>query len=83
MQNSSAFCRAQQARQTMRASESALDNVRSIAMRAAAAWGMEAISAERREDRQTRRVEEDGLLHETAEDRMLSENPDRGFASQA
>ena len=82
MQNSSAFCRTQQASHTLRASESLLANVRSIAISAAAAWGVEAQSAERREERHAKRQAETGSLLAVTEDRSFSENPDRGFADQ-
>jgi len=82
MQISSAFCRAQQADHTQRAAESRLSNVRAISTSAAAAWGIEAIAAERREKRNTRRqADADALLFLT-EDRSFSENPDRGFSDQ-
>lgn len=83
MQNSSAFCRAQQAHQTSCAAETSLANVRSVATRAAAAWGVEALVAERWEARQIKRQAEAGLVRADAADRALSENPDRGFGSQA
>jgi len=78
MQISSVFCRAQQASQQQLAVESLLGNVRAIATSAAAAWGVEAISAERREARLTKRMAEAAALIATT-DRSLSENPDRGF----
>jgi len=83
MQNSSVFCRSQQAREEIRAAESALPNVKSIATRAAAAWGMEALVAQRWEGRQAKRQMEAGLILAAAADRTLSENPDRGFADHA
>lgn len=54
MQISSLFCRAQEAQQTQRAADSGLANVKAIALGAAAAWRIEAIAAERREDRRGR-----------------------------
>jgi hypothetical protein len=63
-----------------RAAESVLTNVRSVATSAAAAWGLEAISAEHREARQIKRETEAGPAHARVIDRALSENPDRGFA---
>ena len=83
MQHSSAFCQAQQAHHIQRASESALTNVRSIAARAAAAWGVEAMSAERREERDAKRRDEARAQSALAADNSFSENPDRGFASQS
>jgi len=82
MQNSSAFCRTRQAYEEDRAAQSALANVRSIATSAAAAWGAEALVAQRWESRQAKRQAEAGLLLAAAADRALSENPDRGFADQ-
>lgn len=53
MQNSSAFCRAQEALHIKRATETTLDNVRAIATAAAAAWRGEAVLAEQRETRRS------------------------------
>lgn len=74
------MCRAQEARQRTLAADAALANVKGVAMLAAAAWAKEAITAERREQRRVRRDQE--LLHAPPllEDRIFSENPDRGFA---
>ena len=55
MQNSSAFCRAQEAHHRQRAADTELANVKSVATSAATAWGIEAISAERREERHVKR----------------------------
>ena len=82
MQISSAFCRTQQANHVRRAAESPLANVRAIATGAAAAWGIEALSAERREHRQDKRQTDAATLLAVVEDRSLSENPDRGFADR-
>lgn len=82
MQNSSAFCRKQQAHHQQRAAESMLTNVRQIATRAAAAWGLEALSAENHEARQAKRRIELGAARALPDDRFFSENPDRGFADQ-
>jgi len=79
MQISSVFCRAQQANHMQRAAESRLSNVRAIATSAAAAWGIEALAAERREKRTIRRQADAAALVSLAEDRAFSENPDRGF----
>lgn len=49
-------------------------------MRAAAAWGIEALVAERWE---ARHIKRQALPSAAAEERALSENPDRGLASQA
>lgn len=81
MQISSAFCRAQQANHSRRAEESSLSNVRAVATKAAAAWGIEAIAAERREERFERRQADAAGLLVLAKDRSFSENPDRGFSN--
>lgn len=75
MQNSSSFCRTREALETKRAEETSLDNVKSIAMKAAQAWGIEAAAAEQREDRQRKR-----LAATQTSDQTASENPDRGYA---
>ncbi len=77
MQNSSAFCRTQEALQIQRATDSKLANVRSIATAAAAVWSAEAVLAEQRERR--KRVAE-SLRATTSGEDTFSENPDRGFA---
>jgi septal ring factor EnvC (AmiA/AmiB activator) len=82
MQNSSAFCRTQQASHTLRANESLLANVRAVATSAAAAWGIEAQSAERREERHAKRHTDATPVLIIAEERSFSENPDRGFSDQ-
>jgi hypothetical protein len=51
MQPSSEFCRAQEAHERQRAADSALENVRRIATQAAAMWSLEALAAEKREQR--------------------------------
>lgn len=85
MELSSTFCRMQETNQRDRAAHAILENVRVIAARAATAWGVEALSAERREGRRERtRIIADmaALQNErlpSEEDRLLSENPDRGF----
>jgi len=84
MELSSNFCRMQETNQRDRAAHAKLENVRIIAARAATAWGVEALSAERREGRRERtRIIADmaALQNErlpSEEDRLLSENPDRG-----
>lgn len=50
MTPSSAFCRAQEAAQRQRAASEPLENVRQIALAAAAAWNAEAVWAESREN---------------------------------
>lgn len=86
MYPSSTLCRAQEEFHRERALASTLANVRAVAESAAAAWGQEAILAEKREARGLRTREVADLmaarkLEEAAEarDRGLSENPDRGF----
>lgn len=54
MYPSSVLCRAQEALQRDRAAKAVLDNVRSVANKAALAWEREAVSAERREARHGR-----------------------------
>jgi hypothetical protein len=49
MSQTAAFCRQQEAAQRLRAASEPLANVRQIALTAAAAWGAEALWAERRE----------------------------------
>jgi hypothetical protein len=58
MQLSSDLCRAQEELHHKLASDALLDNARAVALRAASAWRMEAISAERREQRSVRRAAE-------------------------
>jgi hypothetical protein len=78
MYPSAALCRAQQALQLNRAAAATLGNVRSIAEKAAAAWGVEARLADDRERRQAKTVR---LRHAREQaSREFSENPDRGFA---
>lgn len=82
MAPTSAFCRVQEAFHRDRAAGAMLDNVRTIANSAAAAWKREAMLAEHREDnrRPVATLPEAGSLSEEAEDRWASENPDRGHA---
>ena len=75
-----AMCRAQEARQRTLAADAALANVKGVAMLGAAAWAKDAITAERREQRRARRDQELLYAPPLLEDRMFSENPDRGFA---
>lgn len=85
MELSSTFCRMQEAVQRDRAANAILENIRAVAEKAAKAWGAVALAAEQREARRERtRIIADmaGLQSEPApgeEDRLLSENPDRGF----
>jgi hypothetical protein len=79
------LCRTQEEFHRERAAAATLDNVRTIATRAAAAWGQEAAAAEKREARGMRtRAIADLMavqkLEAAAEaERQFSENPDRGF----
>ena len=85
MQLSSTFCRMQETRQRDRAANATLENVRAVADRAASAWRIEAHAAELRETsrEQTRLIAQMVALQNerepSDEDRLLSENPDRGF----
>ncbi len=83
MVNTSHFCLAQEVLQRDRAAASNLDNVRRVATSAAAAWAREAILALRREAKLGRedRLPEAASLSEEVEDRLFSENPDRGLAA--
>lgn len=69
-----------------RADAAMLDNVRSVAERAAVAWGREAIVAEQREARQVcaHAIADLAAVQnqrfQDSEDRLFSENPDRSFA---
>lgn len=86
-----AMCRDQQAFHHDRAEAAALDNVRIISLKAAIAWGKEAIRAEQREANGERRrvhaaaaamaIVGDAPWPNGADERRFSENPDRGFAS--
>jgi hypothetical protein len=84
MELSSTFCRMQETVQRDRAANAVLENIRIVAEKAAKAWSVEALSAERREARRERtRIIADmaALQNEPApseEDGLLSENPDRG-----
>jgi len=85
MQLSSALCRVQAAYHRDRAANAILENVRTVAGKAAAAWGLEALAAEARETRRERtRIIADlrGLEKKRVieEGRVFSENPDRGTA---
>ena len=84
---SSEFCREQAAFHREQARQSSLINVREVAERAAASWMVEAIAAERREERHrvllAMRAARDAAPEKKAavtEDSGLSENPDLGCA---
>jgi len=82
MTPSAKLCRIQEAFQRRRAENAPLGNVRIIAQKAAAAWGVEAVFAEERDRRRDSRIvraeaDRQRLAHERL-DRDVSENPDRG-----
>ncbi len=83
---SSALCRIQEGIHRQRAANTSLENVRLVSTSAAAAWAKEALAAECREARQLRvraTAHADGVVSSglgNRGDRLLSENPDRGFA---
>lgn len=85
MELSSTFCRMQETIQRDRAANAILENIRLVAEKATKAWGAVALAAEQREARRERtRIIADmaALQNEpvpSEEDRLLSENPDRGF----
>ncbi len=86
MEIPSTLCRAQEAIQRDRATSAALENVRTVAAKAAVAWGLEAVAAEHREARRARTraiaelmdIKKQRSHHQF--EAMLNENPDRGFA---
>ncbi len=84
MNPSSTLCRAQEALQRSRAAGTSLENVRTIAEKAAAAWCIEAVFAEKREQRreQTQQMAATLLDGEDRtrdqDDSWFNENPDRG-----
>lgn len=82
MAHTSDFCRIQEGVQRARAASALLENVRTIATRAAVAWGREAVLAQECEATRRRRnkLPEAGSLSEMLEDSRFSENPDRGLA---
>jgi len=85
MELSSTFCRMQETIQRDRAANAILENIRLVAEKAAKAWGAVALAAEQREARRERThiiADMAALQNEpvpSEEDRLLSENPDRGF----
>jgi len=82
---SSALCRMQEDIHRQRAANTSLKNVRLVSTSAATAWAKEALAAECREARQLRVraiAQADGVASSgpgDCDDRLLSENPDRGF----
>lgn len=79
---SAEFCRNQAALQQQRAEASPLENVRRIAIVAAATWEVEALAAERREGRR-RVARATAQARPQTREAELSENPDRGYAADA
>jgi hypothetical protein len=79
------LCRAQEAHHRSRAASTLLANVRIIAEDAATAWSKEAVAAEQRGRRQERidafvaKGQKQRKLSREQHDKLLSENPDRGF----
>jgi len=82
MQPSTSLCRTQEARQHALARTTTLDNVRSVATAAAAAWAKEGVASKLREDRKLRSSAIANIAAELQPslDSLLSENPDRGQA---
>jgi len=78
MYPSAALCRSQQALHLSCAAAATLGNVKLIAERDAAAWGVEAAWAEDRGGRQAKMMRVRQAKEQSARD--FSENPDRGFA---
>ena len=86
MYPSSTLCRSQEEFHRERAVSTALENVRAIAAGAAAAWGLEAVAAERREARaaKTRAIADLMAARDLSArgaERQFSENPDREFVT--
>lgn len=87
MQPSSTLCRTQEAHHSALARAATLDNVRQVASAAAAAWAKEGLAAKIREERKlnTRAFVKGNMsVSEPPSDyfRELSDNPDRGHATQ-
>jgi len=87
MQPSAKFCRAQAAHHQSIAAGAPLNNVKGVALLAAAAWAKEAQAADHRETRRDAArlravLTAPGPASESfgADDPLFSENPDRGFA---
>jgi hypothetical protein len=85
MYPSSTLCRTQEEFHRERAASTTLENVRIVSAGAAAAWGHEAVAAEKREARgaRTRALAEviaaEKLEATAVRERAFSENPDRAF----
>lgn len=73
----SLFCREREAIERQRASVAPLDNVKTVAERAASAWALAAVRAERLEAAARLRLAATRRTDDEA--RQLSENPDRGI----
>jgi hypothetical protein len=87
MYPSSTLCRSQEEFHRQRAASTTLENVRAISAGAAAAWGLEAAAAEKREARGAKTRAIAGLmagrnLSAREAERQFSENPDREFVTQ-
>jgi hypothetical protein len=82
MQLTSIMSRSQQKRQLDLAEEAALPYAKGIALLAASVWGKEASAAERREQRPAT-AKARLVVTSPTDDRIFSENPDRGFADSA
>ena len=77
MNLSATLCRAQEELQIRRAEEAKLDNVREVALSAAAAWGEEAEMAEKREARMARvQAEARAIAEEKAAERQALDGGD-------
>lgn len=88
MQPTLTLCLSREAHHRALSLAATLDNVRSVADAAAAAWAKEGMAAAGREARARRaRPLSEGLLPSaelpSPDHRRLSENPDRGFADGA
>jgi hypothetical protein len=85
MSMTSVLCRTQETLQRERAAATSLDNVRAQAIRAAAAWGREALLAERMEQNRlaSRSLANRGVPRPDNQPDLqsFSENPDRGYAA--
>ena len=83
---SSTLCRSQEEFHRRLAASTTLENVRAISVGAAAAWGQEAVAAEKREARGAKTRAIAGLmasrnLSAKEAERQFSENPDREFGT--
>jgi|GEM_PF-455098 len=88
MQLSAKFCRAQAAHHRSIAAGAPLNNVKGVALLAAAAWAKEAQAADHREKRRAgvklqAVLAAPGLASGSVgtDDSLFSENPDRGFVT--